>query len=283
MGSAIALTLLKAGHVVTIWNRTRARTQTLAKQGAVTAEHLENAVAASPLTIMCVTDQAACRAILEQVKVARSLRGKVLVQLTTGTPADARRNSRWARRRDIQYLDGAVMAAPHQIGRDEATILYGGPGITFAAAESTLSALGTALYFSEDAGMPALMDAALIALYYGAVAGFIHGATLVTGEGAELQGFAELAQRFLGTFVAPVLTEIRLRIDRGFYADAQATMNTQIAAMDLLVLRTSRDVGVHTEVMESIRGTFAAAIAAGRGHEDIACLAEILGANASQS
>ena len=38
MGSAIALNLVKAGHHVTVYNRTRAKAEALASQGAESAE-----------------------------------------------------------------------------------------------------------------------------------------------------------------------------------------------------------------------------------------------------
>ena len=41
-----------------------------------------------------------------------ALRGKVLVQLSSGTPDEAREMESWARPRGIDYLDGAIMNYP---------------------------------------------------------------------------------------------------------------------------------------------------------------------------
>ena len=43
MGSAIALNLVKAGHRVTVYNRTRAKAEALASQGAEVAESVADA------------------------------------------------------------------------------------------------------------------------------------------------------------------------------------------------------------------------------------------------
>ena len=116
MGSALARALQR-GHTLTLWNRTPSRAEALLGQGTVLAADARAAVAASPIVLVCVADYAAWRAILAQPGVADALRGKLLVQLSTGTPQDARDD--WARLDGVGYLDGALLATPSQIGRPD--------------------------------------------------------------------------------------------------------------------------------------------------------------------
>src|SRR5437879_11244168 len=88
MGSALAAAFLAGERPVTVWNRTSSRAEPLREAGAALADSLADAVRASDVTVMCVADQAAAAELLDQTDVRAGLRGKTLVQLTTGTPAD---------------------------------------------------------------------------------------------------------------------------------------------------------------------------------------------------
>jgi hypothetical protein len=87
MGAARAL--VDAGHQTTVWNRLSAKADALVAAGATRAKTVADAVAASPLVIACVLDDAALRSVLDPV--AGELSGRTLVNLTSDTPARQRR------------------------------------------------------------------------------------------------------------------------------------------------------------------------------------------------
>jgi len=64
MGSAIARHLLKAGHEVTVWNRTAAHAEAIANEGARVAGNPAEAVAQSEAVFTMVMDDAALEAVL---------------------------------------------------------------------------------------------------------------------------------------------------------------------------------------------------------------------------
>ncbi len=96
MGAALARALLRSGYVVTVWNRTSSKCQPLADAGAVVATSVLEAVEASAVVIVCVLDYVASDALLRTPAVAGTLGGKLLVQLSTGTPHQARQEATWA-------------------------------------------------------------------------------------------------------------------------------------------------------------------------------------------
>src|SRR5258706_15926947 len=112
MGSALVRALLAAGHPVTAWNRTPGRAAPLGSAGASIAADPAVAVQASDLVLMCVSDQAAADELLSSGSLADLLRDRSLVQLTTGTAADGRRNAAWASSRGIGYVDTAIPPYP---------------------------------------------------------------------------------------------------------------------------------------------------------------------------
>src|SRR5688572_10696940 len=88
MGSVHAETLLKAGHPTTVWNRTAAKADDVIAQGATRAETIADAVAASDLLIGVVLGYEVLHKVLAPAE--GSLSGKTLINLTNGTPAQAR-------------------------------------------------------------------------------------------------------------------------------------------------------------------------------------------------
>ena len=56
MGSGMAANLIHAGHDVTVWNRTRSRTDELHTAGAAVAETPAALAAATDIVMLCVSD-----------------------------------------------------------------------------------------------------------------------------------------------------------------------------------------------------------------------------------
>lgn len=274
MGSAIAKALLAAGQPVTVWNRTASRAAPLARDGAIVADDLREALRRAATVLVCVSNQEAARDLLEHGAVASGLRGKIVVQLTSGTPADGRRNASWAVSRGITYLDVAIMAYPRDIGTSAAVLLYAGHPAAARNVSQLLGALGESRYLGEDAGAPGLLDAALIGFFYGSITGYIHGLALIKAEGADLRQYTELAKPFLASFITKAVAETAERTLSRTFAEPQSSMDTHLGGIDSLVVAASRDAGIRTDIVEAIRNSFLAATGAGKGANDIAVLTE---------
>ena len=80
MGSALARALLDApqGRAVTVWNRSPEKAAPLVDKGAILAPSAAEAMQASPVILVCVTNYAAANQILGEA--ATYLSGKRLVQ-----------------------------------------------------------------------------------------------------------------------------------------------------------------------------------------------------------
>ena len=116
MGSALATALYKKGFSTTVWNRTSSKTIALARQGIRVAQSLKAAAMMSDVIIVNVSDYSTTQQLLQDPGVASALAGRVLVQLSSGTPQEARHMESWAKQHGIAYLDGAIMSYPNGIG-----------------------------------------------------------------------------------------------------------------------------------------------------------------------
>src|SRR5580692_13191890 len=88
MGKPMGANLLKAGHKLTVWNRTASRADDLVAQGAKRAATPRELAAASEVVISIVSDPPALESVLwgESGVFAGLRRGSVLVESSTVTP-----------------------------------------------------------------------------------------------------------------------------------------------------------------------------------------------------
>ncbi|PNE39236.1 MULTISPECIES: NAD(P)-dependent oxidoreductase [Streptomyces] len=271
MGGQLARALLAAGHPTTVWNRTPAKADALVAQGARRARTVADAVAASPLAIVCVLNGEVVHRILEPVGAALS--GKALVNLTSDTPERNRRAAAWAAEHGIAYLGGAMLMPPTLVGRPEATILYSGSRRAHAEHEATLKALaGRAPYLGPDAGTATAYDVALLSLYYAGLAGMVNAFALAGGEGIPAQDLAPHLDVILGQFPSVAVSMAR-DIDAGRYSGEADVLAIHTAGL-AHIIETSRSHGINTDVLRAVKGLVDRAIAAGYGDAEFAGVIE---------
>ncbi|MGA4994279.1 NAD(P)-dependent oxidoreductase [Nonomuraea bangladeshensis] len=272
MGSALAGALLDHGHPTTVWNRSAHKARPLVDRGARLAATPREAIEASRLIVACVLDYEALRAVLEPV--AGSLSGRVLVNLTSGSPEQAHEFAAWAGSHGADYLDGAIMTTPPGVGSPEMMFLYSGPDLVFEAHRSTLAALGDPLHLGADPGLASLYDAALLGLMWSTMTGWLHGAAVVGAEKTPAAVFTPVAIRWL-TAVAGFLSAYAPQVDAGRYPGDDATVDVQIAAIDHL-LHAAEARRVDNALPELLKSLMERAKAAGHGSDSYASLIEVL-------
>ncbi|MFG1686479.1 NAD(P)-dependent oxidoreductase [Nonomuraea sp. NPDC049269] len=268
MGQALARTLVKAGHSVTVWNRTDGKADGL---GATSVATAAEAVEASPLVIVCVLDYAAVREILGSVQ----LDDRVLLNLTNGRPAEARELAEWVAARGGDYLDGGIMAVPQMIGTPGALILYSGSQPAFERYEQALGALARPRYLGADAGLASLYDLAMLTGMYGQIAGFLEAAALIASEKRPVAEFtSELLVPWL-TAMATMQPRLAADIEAGDYATDVSNLEVNRVGM-VNLLRAFEEQGVKPDLLLPMKDILDRRVAAGHGAQGLAGLIEEL-------
>lgn len=131
MGQAMVHTLLAAGYPVTVWNRTASRAEPLVAAGARLASSPTEAVAASDLVILSLTDYQAMYDILSTAESA--LGGRTIVNLSSDSPGVTREAAAWADGHGAHFIAGGVMTPAHTVGTESAYVFYSGPESVFEA------------------------------------------------------------------------------------------------------------------------------------------------------
>ena len=275
MGVVIARLFLDQGYKVTLWNRTADKADALVARGAVLARSAAEALRASRMAVMCVYDYRAADAIFAMDGVAAAMDGRLLAQLTTGSPKDAREAEAWAHRHGAAYLEGAIQAAPDQMGRPDTPLLVSGAQAVFAEAEPLLKVLaGGIVYLGEKASAAAAMDLATLSSIYGTMLGFLHGARIAEHEGFDVAEYGRIVAGIMPTF-AGFLQHEGAVIQSGDFAITQSPMRISVEATQR-ILQTAQEAGINTEFPAFAAGLFRRADAAGLGGEELAALIKLL-------
>jgi 3-hydroxyisobutyrate dehydrogenase-like beta-hydroxyacid dehydrogenase len=269
MGQALAGTFLAHGHPTTVWNRSSAKAEELVARGATLAASVRDAVAASPLVIICVTDYDAVRELLDPLE---ELAGRVVVNLTSGTSKQARETAEWAAQRGATYLDGVILAIPPAIATPDATLLYSGPRAAFEAHEPTLQRLGTTTYLGADHGMSSLYDMAVLSVMWSVLNGFLHGTAILATAKVDAATAAPVMNRLIPT-MTEWISRYADQIDAGKYPADDSTIDTHLAAMEHLV-HESESLGVNAELPKLVKALADRAVADGHGGDSYAAMIE---------
>jgi 3-hydroxyisobutyrate dehydrogenase-like beta-hydroxyacid dehydrogenase len=127
MGAAIANTMIREGHGVTVWNRILEKSATFAGRAEIAPTVLA-AVESSDVIFVCVVNYEASDEMLQTPDVTAALSGKTLVQFSSGTPERAREAGQWARQPDVSYVDCTMSGGPRSSTPDARRSLT--PGVT---------------------------------------------------------------------------------------------------------------------------------------------------------
>lgn len=273
MGSALAEAFLRKDRSLTVWNRTSSKADDLVARGARRAATVADAVAASPVTIMCLSDYATMYQVFDLTDVPGS---RTLVNLNGGTPAEARAAATWAAERGLGYLDGAIMVPPPLVGHDGSVLLYDGPRDVFDQHQATLADLGDPRYLGADPGLAVLFNTAMLGMMYATMNGFLHAAALAESANVPVSEFAEIA---LGWFMPVVLDPAGLaeeapNMDKGIYPGDLGNLEMNRNALEHIT-RTSEEQGVDIEQPRLMQQLAEQAITQGHGADSYFALFEI--------
>jgi len=270
MGSAVARCFVSTGHSVTVWNRSEDRTRPLVELGASAAGSVRAAVAASPVVLICIDGCRTTQTLFDEPGVIGLLPGRTIVQLSTGSPSEARQAEAWFSACGAQYLDGAILGGPATMGTPKGTVLLSGRREIFERCAALLGALGGGTRFiGEQIGAAAAIDMAYLARQFGMYAGVAHGVLICESEGADLEDYASIfPESDVGRWMIDV-------IRKGDFAHPPATLSVWNTALRRLQ-EQARDAAIDCEVPDLIAGMLDRAEAAGFGAEHIAAMVKVL-------
>lgn len=268
MGQAMTRTLLAAGHPVTVWNRTASRADGLVADGATLAATPGEAVEASDLVILSLTDYRAMYDILD--RAAASLTGRTLVNLSSDTPGRTREAATWAAGHGAAFLTGGVMVPAPMVGTPASQVYYSGDAPVFERHREALARLGTPRYLGADPGLAQLMYQAQLAVFLTTLSGLMHATAMLGSAGTP----AKEALPELLTFTDSIGAMLRAgeehpgaALDAGEHPGDLSTVTMMGATSDHIV-ETSTSLGLDLALPLAVQAHYRRAIEDGHGGDN---------------
>ncbi len=161
MGAAMALNILKAGHPVTVHNRSRDREEPVARAGARRAASPKDAAREADIVIICVSDTPDVEAVVlgEAGVIHGAKTGAIVVDMSTISPSATRRTAERLAERGIRMLDAPVSGGSEGAQKGTLTIMVGGEAEAVAQAMPVLSAMGKSITHVGPSGAGQLTKA----------------------------------------------------------------------------------------------------------------------------
>ena len=274
MGAGIARTFLDRGCQVSVWNRSRAKVDALVAEGALGCDTPGDALDANTHVIVCLSDYAVWRSILEEHDLAGRLAGTCLIQLTTGTIEDVQGHASLIREHGGQLIEGAIMCYPSNLGTDDAALLLAGSADVLETGDPFLRMLDARwTSLGEDLNGPAILSRSLMAGYTGSLMGLVNGAALCRAGGVPLDIFMKFNER--GTEV--ILSEKKRLIEAirdGRTEETQASIKAWREGNQAL-LSVAESLGTHLTLQSAMQAMFQEGRRQGLDEHDLAALVDV--------
>jgi 3-hydroxyisobutyrate dehydrogenase-like beta-hydroxyacid dehydrogenase len=274
MGAPLANNLRRAGHAVTIWNRTAARAEPLVKKGARPAASPRECAAGQDLVFACLSDEKALRAVLDGPEGALSVlkAGDVLVDTSTAGVEAARHLDERCRAQGAQFVAAPLLGSRAAAEKAQLVVVMGGPAEARERARAAVVAISARCIELETAPQAALMKLVVNAVGGAMVAAFAEALALGASGGIALPRMVEVIQA--SSFHSPLfLMKGELILNRDF----EPRCSIALAEKDQrLAQEAAAAQGAAMPVNAAVRGLLADAIRSGRGDRDTSALAQLM-------
>lgn len=274
MGSALAKALIEAGHSITVWNRSPERLEKIVALGAQSASGVPEAVQASKIIMVCVSNYTVTRNFLGTDEVLPHLGGRTLVQMGTGTPSEARDYEDWMKSHGGDYLDVTIQSYPEGIGEEESRFFISGSKAAYELSLPFLKNFGGDLrYLGDNVASANTLDLSELIYSLGRFVGFAHAARICEIEGVGLDQLASIFHE------GEPARELANMVHSDNYVLGAIHPGASVRVWEgvvQLMQDHARTSGINDEVPNFVSKLFKRTMALGYGEEDVAALVKAL-------
>ena len=272
MGHAIVENMLKAGHRVRVWNRTRERAEPLAALGAQTVDEPAQAFAGDGVFSM-LADDAAVAQVFDAALLDGAPRDLVHVNMATISVAQAEAMAREHAARGIHYVAAPVMGRPDVAAAGKLTIIAAGPAEAVDRVQPVFDAIGqkTCRIGSLPQHANVIKLAANFALA-SAIETLGEAASLLAGHGVAMTDYLDVITS--SVFPGPVYAGYGKLIAEQRYEPA--LFKARLGLKDVrLVLAAAEAMSTPMPLGSLLRDNLLEVMARGDGEKDFAVLGEV--------
>jgi 3-hydroxyisobutyrate dehydrogenase-like beta-hydroxyacid dehydrogenase len=273
MGEPIALNLIKAGHALKVYNRTRRRAEALAAHGAVVADTPEAACTAGVVATMLFDDYAVESIVFGERGVLAGLpRGGVHISHSTISANLSRRLAEAHQQRGQFFVAAPVFGRPEAAAAARLVVVAAGPPEAVERCRPVLEVIGRKL-FVVSSNAPAANTVKLSGNFL--IASMLESLgesfALLRKCGVEPATFLEIVGAF---FQSPVYDNYGKIIAEQRYEPPGFKL--RLGLKDLrLMLAAAEDAGAPMPIASLVRDNLVSGIAQGLGELDWSAVARV--------
>jgi 3-hydroxyisobutyrate dehydrogenase-like beta-hydroxyacid dehydrogenase len=200
MGQPIGMNLLKAGHALTVWNRTTSRANELVAMGAKLAMSPKEVAAASEVLLTIVSDPPALESVLwgadgkDSGALAGLKPGSTYIDSSTVSPTLARKIATACAERKVRFLDAPVTGGDWGAKKGELVFMVGGDAVALKSVEPILGVLGKRWFHLGPNGAGQTVKLAMNMILALQVDALAEALALVTRAGLKGEDLVEVMQ-----------------------------------------------------------------------------------------
>ncbi|MEU6538208.1 NAD(P)-dependent oxidoreductase [Streptomyces sp. NPDC047000] len=269
MGAAMARNIARAGHTVRAWNRTRAKAEPLAADGAHVTESPEEAVRGADVVLTMLYDGGAAMEVMREA-VPGLRPGTVWAQSTTAGLESVPLLASFAAEHGLVFYDAPVLGTRQPAEAGQLTVLAAGPARGRETVLPVFEAVGARTVWTGDDGAAATATRLKLVANSWVVA-----VTAAAGETLALaHGLGVDPADFFGLIAGGPLDMGYLRakgaaiLEGGLSPASFAVVTAEKDAR--LIVAAGEAHGVRLDVAAASAERFARAAAQGHGDEDMA-------------
>lgn len=257
MGQAMVRAFLAAGTEVTVWNRSPEKVDAMVELGAKRAATVAEALAANEVTVLSLTHYDAMYEVLRQA--TGELRGKVIANLSSDSPENARRGGAWVRSHGAEFLSGGFMSAGDNIVHPASYLFYSGPREVFDTYAELLRPLSPQEYLGSDDGLAQVFYQALLIVFHPWMLAFDQALALIERSGNDIDRFLPYAVRSAEAYPF-FMAEYAAAAKKGGWGDLAAFAMMDAGAQH--IIDASAEAGVDATLSRVAQGFWRRARAA---------------------
>jgi len=270
MGIGMSLNILKAGHEVTVHNRTRQKEEAVAKEGATRAESPKEAASGAEIIVTIVSDTPDVEEVVLGANgvIHGAPQGAIVIDMSTISPAATRQMAEELSKKSIKMLDAPVSGGPEGAQNGTLAIMVGGDAADFKKALPILDIMGKTVTHVGPIGAGQITKAINQIIISGTYLSVAEGLTLGIKAGLDMKKV--IAAISGGAASSWVLHNRGINVVNNTYP---VGFRVKLHHKDLgIALDTGRDLNVTLPAAALVAQILNGLIARGYGDDDVSAI-----------
>ncbi len=274
MGGPMALNVMKAGHSLTVYNRTKEKEERLATEGAVRAGTPKEAAQGADIVLTCVSDTPDVETVVlgDEGIIHGAGPGTVLVDVSTISPEATRRIGAVLADKGIKMIDAPVSGGSEGAEKGTLAIMVGGDQADVEKAWPILEAMGKTITHVGPLGAGQVTKAINQVIIAGTYLGVAEGMALGLKAGLDME---KVVQAIRGGAAGSWVLDFRAR--NMIVNDYPLGFRVKLHRKDLgIALDAAADLGAVLPAAALVAQMENGLIATGHGEEDVSAVARCI-------